>query len=270
MISQSGNVAVNALGSRRGHRLPHRDLDRQPGGLRRQRLARGAERRARACARSRSSSSPTATASASPRALAGCAERGIGVVVLKVGSSEAGAGAAAAHTGALAGDQRVFRALIEESGACWARDPHELLELARVARRAARPADRDRRARGPDLLGRRLRASPPTRPSGSGSSCRRSARRPRRELDELLPEAATAGNPLDYTSLIWAERERLAAIVAAVGDDPAIDQLLIFHDTPEELAAEVEPGWRATRDGPRRRRRAVRPRPRSSPPPSPT
>ena len=49
--------------------------------------------------------------------------------------------------------------------------------------------------------------------------------------------------------MIWAERERLAAIVAAVGDDPAIDQLLIFHDTPEELAPEVEPGWRETRRG---------------------
>ena len=73
-------------------------------------------------------------------ALADCAERGIGVVVLKVGSSEAGAGAAAAHTGSLAGDQRVFRALIEEAGACWAREPHELLELARVlAEPRARP-----------------------------------------------------------------------------------------------------------------------------------
>ena len=73
-------------------------------------------------------------------ALARCAERGIGVAVLKVGASEAGARAASAHTGALAGDQRVFRALVEEAGAAWARDPHELLELARVlAEPRARP-----------------------------------------------------------------------------------------------------------------------------------
>ena len=51
------------------------------------------------------------------RALAGCAEREIGVAVLKVGSSEAGARAAGAHTGAVAGDQRVFSALLEEAGA---------------------------------------------------------------------------------------------------------------------------------------------------------
>ena len=50
-------------------------------------------------------------------ALAACAERGVRVALLKVGSSAAGATAAAAHTGALAGDQRVFRALVEEAGA---------------------------------------------------------------------------------------------------------------------------------------------------------
>ena len=52
--------------------------------------------------------------------------------MLKAGRSRAGAAAADAHTGALAGDQRVFRALFEECGAAWAEDPHELLELAKA------------------------------------------------------------------------------------------------------------------------------------------
>jgi acetyl-CoA synthetase len=73
------------------------------------------------------------------RALADCAERGIGVAVLKVGSSEGGARAAGAHTGALAGDQRVFAALLEEAGAARASEPGELLELARAL---AQPAAR--------------------------------------------------------------------------------------------------------------------------------
>jgi acetyl-CoA synthetase len=77
------------------------------------------------------------------RALASCAERGIGVAVLKVGSSEKAARAAAAHTGALAGDQRVFAALLQEAGAAQATEPGELLELARaLAVPAARPARR--------------------------------------------------------------------------------------------------------------------------------
>ena len=90
------------------------------------------------------------------RALATCAEREIGVAVLKVGSSEGGARAAGAHTGALAGDQRVFAALLEEAGAAQATEPGELLELARaLAVPAARPIAA-RRARDPHLLGRGL------------------------------------------------------------------------------------------------------------------
>ena len=73
-------------------------------------------------------------------ALARCAEAGIGVAVLKVGASAAGAAAAAAHTGSVAGDQRVFRALMAEAGAAWADDVHDLLELAKaLAARGSRP-----------------------------------------------------------------------------------------------------------------------------------
>ena len=159
LVSQSGNVAVNALATRRGLRLHTviscgnsaaldpadwiaaararggRGLDRRlPGGRRRRRPAlRGARRmRGRAawgCPCSRSASSP------------------------------AGALAAAAHTGAVAGDQRVFRALVEEAGAAWAEDVHELLELAKAqavpGRSPAEPAAR--RPGGAHLLGRRLR-----------------------------------------------------------------------------------------------------------------
>ena len=64
--------------------------------------------------------------------LAACAAAGVRVAVLKVGSSAAGARAAAAHSAALAGDQRIFRALIEEAGAIWASDVHDLLELAKT------------------------------------------------------------------------------------------------------------------------------------------
>ena len=81
--------------------------------------------------------------------LAACAENGVRVTVLKVGSSSAGAGAAAAHSGALAGDQRIFRALIEEAGAAWADDVHELLELAKSLAVPVRARGRPRgQARG--------------------------------------------------------------------------------------------------------------------------
>ena len=204
MITQSGNVAVNALGSRRGHPLPHRGLDRQPGGA--------------ATPATGSRRSPSATGCGSvalflesdgdgarlAEALARCAERGVGVAVLKVGSSEAGARAAAAHTGALAGDQRVFRALVEEAGAAWAEDPHELLELARAL---AEPRARPRGDGGLAVLTCSGGDSGIAADEAARSALELPALAPatERELAELLPDAATIGNPLDYTSMIWGD-----------------------------------------------------------------
>ena len=199
-------------------------------------------------------------------ALARAAERGIGVAVLKVGATAAGATAAAAHTGAVAGDQRVFRALVEEAGGAWAEDVHDLLELAKAlavpgARIGARRRRRGRRAAHP----RRPQAAAPglgvlTCSGGdSGVAADTAGRlglrlpvlRPetQAELTALLPRAATVANPLDYTALVWGERERIAGLVRAVGSDPGIDQLLLFYDEPRDLEPSLREGWDAVRHG---------------------
>ena len=164
-------------------------------------------------------------------ALAGCAEHGVGVAVLKVGASAAGAAAAAAHTGAVAGDQRVFRALVEEAGGAWAADVHELLELAKAL---AVPGAR-RPSRGLAVLtcsGRRL---------GLGRGRVRAARphpslARRLHRDQRLRRAAAGprhgGNPLDYTALIWGDVETLRDIVAVTGADPGVDRVLVLYDQP--------------------------------------
>ena len=165
-----------------------------------------------------------------------------------MGESRAGAAAAAAHTGAVAGDQRAFRALVEEAGAAWVRDPHELLEVARVL---AEPRARPGRSGGTAVL---------TCSGGDsgiaadlaqqeGMELPPLADETKRKLAEVLPDAATPGNPLDYTSLIWGESELLASIVETVGADPAIDQLLLLYDHPAGLRPEHEDQWRAVRTG---------------------
>ncbi len=171
------------------------------------------------------------------------------VAILKSGSSEAGAAAAAAHTGALAGDERIFRALIEEAGASWARNPHELLELARVlAEPRARPRG-DRRARDRHLLRRRLRDRGGRGRTHRTSTCRPLADGTKARLRELLPDAATVANPLDYTPLIWAQTALLAEIVEIAGSDPGIDQVLVIHDTPQDLPVDSDTSWAAHRAG---------------------
>lgn len=140
LVSQSGNVAVNALSTRRGLRFhtviasgnqavlsaaDYLEFLAVEDGVRSVALYLEDDGGPRLC-----------------DALAACADAGVAVSVLKVGSSRIGARAAAAHSGALAGDQRVFRSLVAEAGAAWADDVHELLELAKTMAtgRRRRPA----------------------------------------------------------------------------------------------------------------------------------
>ncbi len=187
VVSQSGNVAVNALAARRGLRLHtvvscgnqavvdagdwlHALAQRE--GVRSVALFLESDGDgARLC-----------------EALALCADAGIGVAVLKVGASAAGASAAAAHTGAVAGDHAAFRALVQEAGAAWAARRPRAARAGQGARGPPRAPARRRRAGHPHLLGRRLgprgrrgtaprpRRCPrwrPRRPSACARCCRR-------------------------------------------------------------------------------------------------
>ncbi len=247
MISQSGNVAVNALGSRRGIRY-HTVLSTGN-----QAVLDASDWLEAICEREGVRSvalflEEDGEGGRLAESLARCAERGVRVAVLKVGASEAGARAASAHTGAVAGDQRVFRALIEEAGGAWAGDPHELLELARVlAERRARP-------RGDGGLAI-LTCSGGDSSIAADEAARLGAELPQLAagthelLAELLPPAATIGNPLDYTAMIWGDTDLLRRITVTVGADPAIDQLLILYDHPQGLAPEAAATWAAVRAG---------------------
>ena len=208
MITQSGNVGVNALGSHRGirwHTVVSTGNQTVCDASDWLAALAGADGVRSVALFLESDGDGTKLA----EALAQCAEGGIGVAVLKVGASAAGAVAAAAHTGSLAGDQRVFRALVEEAGGAWAENPHELLELARVQ---AEPRARARDGGGLAVLtcsggdsgiaadeAERLGVElPPLGPATRG------------RLEELLPPAATIANPLDYTAMIWGDSDRLA------------------------------------------------------------
>jgi acetate---CoA ligase (ADP-forming) len=191
------------------------------------------------------------------RALADCAERGVGVAVLKVGSSEGGARAAGAHTGALAGDQRVFAALMEEAGAAMASEPSELLELARAlavgagaagggggqetverGRPLARPAD--------------LRTTAPCGPGQRTTAAIRSARPTGRGgLAILTCSGGDSGvaadlaekRGLELPELSLATWERLAAVLpsAATVANPLDYTSMLWddHAALEEVAAAV-------------------------------
>ena len=61
--------------------------------------------------------------------------------------------------------------------------------------------------------------------------------------------AATVANPLDYTAMIWGEEALLRELVVTLGEDPAIDQVLVFYDQPPGLTGPVADAWHAVRAG---------------------
>jgi acetate---CoA ligase (ADP-forming) len=247
LVSQSGNVAVNTLATRRGLRLHTVVSCGNAVGLDPAEwvLALAEEEQVGSIALYLEADGDGERLC---EALARCTERGVGVAVLKVGASAAGAVAAAAHTGAIAGDQRVFRALIEEAGAAWAHDVHELLELAKVL---AVPGARPSLGGGLGVLtcsgGDSALAADECERMGMALPALEPATATR--LRELLPDAATVCNPLDYTALIWGEVETLRDIVVATGSDPGIDQLLVLYDQPGGIDGAPDESWAAVREG---------------------
>ena len=251
LVSQSGNVAVNALAGRRALRF-HTVISCgnatvvDPADWMLE-LARDGDVRSIALYLEGDGDGALLC-----EALAECAERGVGVAVLKVGESTAGAAAATAHTGALAGDQRVFRALVEEAGAAWAADLHDLLELAK-ALAVRKPSTTLRKGSDPFRRVAVLTCSGGDSALAADECARIGLGLPlfseatAARLRDLLPDAATVGNPLDYTALIWGDTERLRDIIVAVGEDPSIDRILVFYDQ----AADSGRGgsWAAVRRG---------------------
>jgi acetate---CoA ligase (ADP-forming) len=245
LVSQSGNVAVNALATRRGLRFHtviasgNQAVVSAADCL--EALAR--EDGVRAIALYLEDDGGPGLCDG----LAACAENGIRLAVLKVGTSPAGARAAAAHSAALAGDQRVFRSLIEEAGGIWAHDVHELLELAKTLAVPVRPPTVPGLAIMTCSGGDSAQGADET--ERQGTSLPRLAPSTRTRLQEILPSAATVANPLDYTAMIWGDTPALAELVRALGEDPAIGQVLVFYDQLPGVEGAAEESWRAVREG---------------------
>ena len=249
LVSQSGNVAVNALASRRGlrfhtviasgnqvvlHAADYLEFLATEDGIGAVAMYLEDDGGPRFC-----------------DGLVACAEANVPVVVLKVGQSRAGARAAAAHSAALAGDQRVFRSLVKEAGGVWAEDVHELLELSKtIAVGRGRPASAGA-PRGAAIM----TCSGGDSAQGADEAERIGLDLPelapatKARLDELLPSAATVANPLDYTAMIWGKREALAEIVRTLGEDPSIGRVIVFYDEPAGLTGAGEESWRLVREG---------------------
>jgi acetyltransferase len=166
------------------------------------------------------------------------------LVVTKVGRLGAGSRAAASHTGALAGEDRVFDAVVQQYGILRARNEEQLLDLLEVLAACALP-----QGRGLGLI---------TQSGGAGVLMADRAEELGLEVPALAPATqqallgvipgfGAAGNPVDVTGQFVAQPDLLRESVRIVLDDPGVHvgivwlQLMQAHvETLARLFAEIK------------------------------
>jgi acetate---CoA ligase (ADP-forming) len=149
--------------------------------------------------------------------------------LLVAGGSRAGARAAASHTGALTTDERVVAGALRQLGIAQVSDVDELLDVG-DAYAAATATGRWPRTPGD-------RVAVVTTSGGSGILAAdaieafglRLAELAPSTLDTLravVPAYGSVANPIDVTATVMEDRTLFARCLAAVADDPGVDQVI--------------------------------------------
>lgn len=151
------------------------------------------------------------------------------VVLIKGGATPASARAAAAHTGALAGEGRVWEAVLAEHGVVPVESLEELLDVALFLDSldlAKLPAGG---GVAPITFGGGFGVLAADQCARKGLSTPPLSKTSREKLAHLVPPTAAIGNPFDLTPVTYNEAAwmaRLPAALAVIASDPAIDTIL--------------------------------------------
>ena len=145
------------------------------------------------------------------------------IVVVKAGRSSAGSRAASSHTAALAASESATQALFEQTGLIRAETLESMFDTASLL--ASQPLPQGPRvavvtnAGGPGILAvDALEASGLQAPEAAAGL--------RSRLAEVLPPAASTGNPIDMIASARATHYR--EVLTAVLDDPGFDAVLVL------------------------------------------
>lgn len=151
------------------------------------------------------------------------AATGTPVAVLKAGRSDAGARAAASHTGALAAGDRVVDAALRQLGIVRVDDVEELLDVGEVMTIQHRPRGR--------------RVAVVTTSGGSGILAADAVEAHGLEiaalseqtlavLDEIVPAFGSTANPVDVTAAVMSNASLFDRTLDVIADDPGVDLIV--------------------------------------------
>jgi acetyltransferase len=152
------------------------------------------------------------------------------VLILKIGRSPKGMDATLAHTGALAGDDRMFDALCYQNGIIRVRDLDELLNTAELFLRQNRLPSGPKAAFVTFSGG--LRGMLADMAHDVGLELPELNPNTQRTLSTLLGVGASVGNPLDSGWGGLSSQETYLKCVSTILDDPGIHMLAISEDLP--------------------------------------
>ena len=149
------------------------------------------------------------------------------VVVMKLGSSEAGRAAAAAHTGALAGSMQAFDAVAGRAGALRVRNLDELIEAVEFLVHA--PLPRGKRLGSVTFSGG-MRGLLLDAAEANAMSYHPLSEATHRKLSEILSVGSIIGNPLDAGFAALSSNEAYIRCVETLLADDEIDVLLLQEE----------------------------------------
>jgi acetyltransferase len=161
------------------------------------------------------------------------------VIVVKAGTTAAGARAASSHTGSLAGSDSAYAAAFRQGGVLRAATVEDLFDLALGF--AMQPLPRGDRlliltnAGGPGILAADMAERLGIPLAGVAASLRE-------RVLPALPPTASLGNPVDIIG--DARADRYGSVLSALRDEPSIDSVLVLL-TPQAMT-EPEETARAT------------------------
>lgn len=172
-------------------------------------------------------------ASAFRRALLRAAHAGKPVIAIKSGRSQAGAQAAASHTGALAGDDSLYDACLAQGGALRVDSLTAMMDVARLFLFDSVPA------------GSRLAVMSVSGGAGvliadeaeaQGLSLPAFSEKTVAALRPVLPSFAQPANPVDLTGNVVQNTASISQAFAAVGADPDVDAVVLFVGLMHSIA----------------------------------
>lgn len=149
------------------------------------------------------------------------------VVVVKSGRTEAGARAASSHTGALSATDVVADAFLRQCGVIRADTTEEMLALLTGFCRAPLPSGRRigilTNSGGPGIMATDAIVT-------SGLEMAQWSEQTARALDEMLPQEASRGNPIDLTA--WGTEDTYRKILPMLFADPNVDMIIALFAPP--------------------------------------